>query len=43
VTAAADFEAPRHEASTLQHHDPDFFLHRQVLRLFVRTAPVSVV
>jgi hypothetical protein len=43
VKAAADLGAIRHGVSTVQHHDPDFLLHRKVVRLFGRPAPLSVV
>jgi len=38
VEAATDLEAERDEVPTVQHHDPDLLLHRNVFRSFVRSA-----
>ena len=38
VEAATDLGAERDEVPTVQHHDPDLLLHRNVFRSFVRSA-----
>jgi hypothetical protein len=42
VEAATDLGAARHEVPAVQHHDPDLFLYRKVLRPFVWPAPLIV-
>jgi len=43
VEAATDLGATGDEVSAIQHHDPDLFLYRKVLRPFISAAPLIVV
>ena len=43
VEAAADLGAARDEVPTVQHHDPDLLLYREVFRPFVWPASLIVV
>jgi hypothetical protein len=43
VEAATDLGAARDEVPTLQHHDPDLLLYREVFRPLVQSAELIVV
>ena len=43
VEAATDLGTERDEVPTVQHHNPDLLLYREVLRPFVWTASLIVV